>query len=597
MQEIKVFGLLRMQEIKVFGLLRMQEIKVFELLRMQEIKVYGLLRMQEIEVFGLLRMQEIKVCGLLRMQEIKVFGLLRMQEIKVFGLLRMQEIKVFGLLRMQEIKVFGLLRMQEIKVFGLLRMQEIKVFGLLRMQEIKVFRLLRMQEIKVFGLLGMQEIKVFGLLRMQEIEVFGLLRMQEIEVFGLLRMQEIEVFGLLRMQEIEVFGLLRMQEIEVFGLLRMQEIKVFGLLRMQEIKVFELLRMQEIQVFGLLRMQEIKVHQVMVKDRLGDMKSDFIDRMDEYMSSDPSKPVFTDDLKTMVHISETEEDLNMLEKMLKRYESQNSNVTVGQFQFGPIIMRLLHSLGKPEVAYQMFNDEDMTGLFKQVSSYLIMMDMLYETGRYGEVLDLFDQLHERNISYLKYPPDPTTLAFAALYRMDTPEAMETAMTLVKKCHETNKTISNRSMAFAGMLALKQNNPEMVLETLAMKENPRMNYLTNLKVLAYAQLSRFEDVMLILRQALQQNEAIAGKMWTIFPDTLSEIEKAIQGTDNADLKGQFSTAKKALLTGSLVSNITLETFLSNTIFRPKQPRDSFKFRQRSPGENMGYRGRMRGFDSR
>lgn len=41
-----------------------------------------------------------------------------------------------------------------------------------------------------------------------------------------------------------------------------------------------------------------------------------------------------------------------------------------------------------------------------------------------------------------------------------------------------------------------------------------------QVLAYAQLSRFEDVMLILRQALQQNEAIAGKMWTIFPDTVS-----------------------------------------------------------------------------
>ena len=41
-------------------------------------------------------------------------------------------------------------------------------------------------------------------------------------------------------------------------------------------------------------------------------------RMDEYMDTSKSNTIFTDDLKTMVYIAETDEDLNTTIRMIKR---------------------------------------------------------------------------------------------------------------------------------------------------------------------------------------------------------------------------------------------------------------------------------------
>ena len=44
----------------------------------------------------------------------------------------------------------------------------------------------------------------------------------------------------------------------------------------------------------------------------------FRSRMDDYMAQSEANSIFTDDLKTMLHIAETEEDVKTSMQMIKR---------------------------------------------------------------------------------------------------------------------------------------------------------------------------------------------------------------------------------------------------------------------------------------
>lgn len=44
--------------------------------------------------------------------------------------------------------------------------------------------------------------------------------------------------------------------------------------------------------------------------------------------------IFTEDLKNMAHLVKTGEDLDLVEKMMKKFNSQNKELRFGNFVFG-----------------------------------------------------------------------------------------------------------------------------------------------------------------------------------------------------------------------------------------------------------------------
>lgn len=44
--------------------------------------------------------------------------------------------------------------------------------------------------------------------------------------------------------------------------------------------------------------------------------------------------IFTEDLKNMVHLVQNEEDLNLVEVMMKKFNAQNKELRFGNFVFG-----------------------------------------------------------------------------------------------------------------------------------------------------------------------------------------------------------------------------------------------------------------------
>lgn len=80
-------------------------------------------------------------------------------------------------------------------------------------------------------------------------------------------------------------------------------------------------------------------------------------------------------------------------------------------------MRLYHYLGKPLEAMAAFEDEKTSSLFNQVSSFIILLDLLYKHQCYEEVCRIFHIIVDKQLSGNSYNRDCVLLYFAACFKL------------------------------------------------------------------------------------------------------------------------------------------------------------------------------------
>lgn len=59
----------------------------------------------------------------------------------------------------------------------------------------------------------------------------------------------------------------------------------------------------------------------------------FVEKMKEYSQS-PEHMIFTEDLKNMAHLVQSDDDIVLVESMMKKFNSQNKELRFGNFVFG-----------------------------------------------------------------------------------------------------------------------------------------------------------------------------------------------------------------------------------------------------------------------
>lgn len=64
----------------------------------------------------------------------------------------------------------------------------------------------------------------------------------------------------------------------------------------------------------------------------------------------------------------------------------------------------------------MFKDPELNSFFDQLMTYQILVDMLYEQGRYQDVVDVFEIIKSRQIQGGMHPRHVVLLVFAACYK-------------------------------------------------------------------------------------------------------------------------------------------------------------------------------------
>lgn len=65
----------------------------------------------------------------------------------------------------------------------------------------------------------------------------------------------------------------------------------------------------------------------------------------------------------------------------------------------------------------MFNDPDMEGFFNHLTSYQILMDLLFINEKYDQILDVYKSIQERQLQIAKFPKGVMMLVFAACYKL------------------------------------------------------------------------------------------------------------------------------------------------------------------------------------
>lgn len=137
--------------------------------------------------------------------------------------------------------------------------------------------------------------------------------------------------------------------------------------------------------------------------------------MQEVCESESSM-IFTEDLKSMLHLAQKKpEDIELLIKMITKFNKQNKEMRFGTYIFGPVVMRTFHYLDEPDLALTAFKDPQFENFFNQYITYQILLSLLYKHEKYSDMRDVYDIIKSKNLSE-GYPKNCTILVMAACYK-------------------------------------------------------------------------------------------------------------------------------------------------------------------------------------
>ena len=138
--------------------------------------------------------------------------------------------------------------------------------------------------------------------------------------------------------------------------------------------------------------------------------------MQEFTDQDNKSIIFTEDLKAMLHIVDSnKEDIELMMKMIKKFHAQNNELRFGNYIFGPVVMRALYYLDLPDVALEAFKDRALQGFFDQHTSYKVLLTLLFNHQRYSEMRNIYDIMKQKFTS-VTYPYDCIILVLASCYK-------------------------------------------------------------------------------------------------------------------------------------------------------------------------------------
>ncbi|XP_017776862.1 PREDICTED: pentatricopeptide repeat-containing protein 2, mitochondrial-like [Nicrophorus vespilloides] len=306
-----------------------------------------------------------------------------------------------------------------------------------------------------------------------------------------------------------------------------------------------------------------KAQRLRTQNQLSNIAEKFRTKMHDYTSDDSKNMIFTEDLKNMIHLAEND-DVDLIIKMMNRFNEQNKQLRFGTFVFGPVVMRMFYYLNKPDEALKCFKSENLKGFFDQLITYQLLMDLMYNNQRYQDILDLFEDIRERQIESTQFPRNIIVLTLAACYKLNTKESWDFALNLWNKLMEAGHMPMRRAVTFCAALALKQNNPSACLEMISSAKNQNYTTVRNLKVLALTQVGRIEDVLPILKSVYNQDDSMKNQTFNV--DVIELIKEQVEKLDSVEVKQEFSKIH-SYLKDNHISDMTLEEQLCLEIATP------------------------------
>ncbi|GAB1298486.1 Pentatricopeptide repeat-containing protein 2, mitochondrial [Apodemus speciosus] len=253
---------------------------------------------------------------------------------------------------------------------------------------------------------------------------------------------------------------------------------------------------------NIVKLKEFQHKKMAIAYNLSGTKEIYFRNLEEKLTQ--NKLILKEELKTLLHLCQSSEDVQLAKEVIYRYHAENRNFTLGEYKFGPVFMRLCYELDLEDSAMQLIRDKNLQGFFLDSTSFNILMDMLFTKGKYESALQVLIEMKNQNVRFSK---DTYVLAFAVCYKLstclpgacgsqkrlsdlqeldlqNTPESLKICTTLREEALIKGDIISRRASCFAVALALNQsflsrNRLEKAMSIFSQIMNPESIACTNL----------------------------------------------------------------------------------------------------------------------
>ncbi|XP_026863724.2 pentatricopeptide repeat-containing protein 2, mitochondrial isoform X1 [Electrophorus electricus] len=225
-------------------------------------------------------------------------------------------------------------------------------------------------------------------------------------------------------------------------------------------------------------------------------KSDYFDALNKKMEK--NEFILKAELKLLLHLCQSAEDMVTARKAIYRYHEENCNVAFGEFKFGPLFMRLCYELGLEDMALSTLTDRTLKGLFSDCTSFNIGIDILFTKGCYEGALEVVREMKTQGVCFNK---DTFMLAFATCYKLNTPKSFRIFLALMEEGQIKGTLIPRHAYCFGVALALKQNDLERAQGIYSQIMNTDSRLCQNLRVLILVMEGSIKDVLSAFNEAL------------------------------------------------------------------------------------------------
>ncbi|XP_057163425.1 pentatricopeptide repeat-containing protein 2, mitochondrial isoform X3 [Ursus arctos] len=250
---------------------------------------------------------------------------------------------------------------------------------------------------------------------------------------------------------------------------------------------------------NIVKLKEFQHKKVSVAYHLPGSKATYLRKMEEKLTQ--NKLIFKEELKTLLHLCDSRDDMELVKNVIYRYHAESRNVTFREYKFGPLFMRLCYELDLEESAVELIKDQHLRGFFSDSTSFNILMDMLFIKGKYSSALEVLIEMKNQDVKFNK---DTYALAFAICYRLNSPESLKICTTLREEALIKGEVLSRRASCFAVALALNQNQVAKAISIFSQIMKQENVLCANLNILIHIQANMLKTLIEILKDAAEGN---------------------------------------------------------------------------------------------
>ncbi|XP_043919868.1 pentatricopeptide repeat-containing protein 2, mitochondrial [Protopterus annectens] len=311
----------------------------------------------------------------------------------------------------------------------------------------------------------------------------------------------------------------------------------------------------------IIRLREFQQRKAAVAYQIYGTKDQYLKTVNEKVSR--NELILKEDLKNLLHLCQTPDDMEIAKRVIYRYHTENKNVAYGEFKFGPLFVRLCYELGLEELAAALIKDQPLRGFFSDSTSFNITMDMLFVKGQYNSALEIFLEMKNQGVKLSK---DTYILVTAVCYKLNTPECQRICSALLDEMQTKGDALPRRAYLFAVALALKQGEITKALSVYSRIINTDGKICHNVYILLLAMSEKLEDLMEVLETSVEANTSQFVKKPEICKDVLSVVEKKLEA--HPLLQKKFEAVYNNLNAAGQIAAVTLDDLLCRTPYSKK-----------------------------